>query len=101
MLSSAHRASMITAFKTLARDLAAEGVTLNSLLPGRIGTARLESMYGSTDAIASMAEEEIPARRVGTPEEFAAAAAFLCSAPASYITGETLAVDGGMTRSIF
>jgi 3-oxoacyl-[acyl-carrier protein] reductase len=101
MLSSAHRASMITAFKTLARDLAAEGVTLNSLLPGRIGTARLESMYGSTDAIASMAEEEIPARRVGTPEEFAAAAAFLCSAPASSITGETLAVDGGMTRSIF
>jgi 3-oxoacyl-[acyl-carrier protein] reductase len=101
MLSNAHRASMITAFKTLARDLAAEGVTLNSLLPGRIGTARLETMYGSADAIASMAEEEIPARRVGTPEEFAAAAAFLCSAPASYITGETLAVDGGMTRSIF
>lgn len=101
MLSSTHRASMITAFKTLARDLAAEGVTLNSLLPGRIGTARLQEMYGSPDAIAEMAQADIPARRVGTPEEFAAAAAFLCSAPASYITGETLAVDGGMTRSIF
>ncbi|WP_375336999.1 SDR family oxidoreductase [Conexibacter sp. W3-3-2] len=48
-----------------------------------------------------MASAEIPAGRVGTPEEFAAAAAFLCSAPASYITGETLAVDGGLTRSVF
>jgi len=101
LLSSAHRASMITTFKTLAHAVAADGVTLNSLLPGRIGTARLQSLYGSSDAVASMAVTEIPAGRVGTPEEFAAAAAFLCSSPASYITGETLTVDGGLTRSIF
>ncbi|PTL58920.1 SDR family oxidoreductase [Paraconexibacter algicola] len=101
MLSNTHRASMITAFKTVAAHVAADGVTLNSLLPGRIGTARLESLYGSRENVETMASAEIPAGRVGTPEEFAAAAAFLCSAPASYITGETLAVDGGLTRSVF
>ncbi len=101
MLSNTHRASMITAFKTIAAHVAADGVTLNSLLPGRIGTARLESLYGGTENVDAMAADEIPAGRVGTPEEFAAAAAFLCSAPASYITGETLAVDGGLTRSVF
>lgn len=101
MLSSTHRASMITGFKTLAREVAADGVTLNSLLPGRFATERLTSMYGSDDAIAAMARAEIPAGRAGTPEEFAAAAAFLCSGPASYVTGETLTVDGGFTQSIF
>jgi len=101
ILSSAHRASMITAFKTLAREVAADGVTLNSLLPGRFATERLRSMYGGDEAIDAMAQEVIPARRAGTPQEFAAAAAFLCSAPASYVTGETLTVDGGFTQSIF
>ncbi len=101
MLSSTHRASMITAFKTLARAVAADGVTLNSLLPGRIATDRLASLYGSQEAIDAMAQAEIPAARAGTPQEFAAVAAFLCSAPASYVTGETLTVDGGLTHSIF
>ncbi|WP_372790876.1 SDR family oxidoreductase [Paraconexibacter sp.] len=101
MLSSAHRASMITAFKTLARAVAADGVTLNSLLPGRIATGRLASLYGSQEAIDAMAAAEIPAGRAGTPQEFAAVAAFLCSAPAAYVTGETMTVDGGLTQSIF
>ena len=101
MLSNSHRAAMIGAFKTLARDCASEGVTLNSLLPGRIATDRLFELYGGSEAAEEQAAADVPAGRLGTVEEFAAAAVFLCSAPASYITGETLAVDGGMTRSVF
>jgi 3-oxoacyl-[acyl-carrier protein] reductase len=100
MLSNAHRASLVTAFKTIARHVAADGVTLNTLLPGRIATARAYSMAGSPEEAEAAAAKEVPAGRMGKPEEMAAAAAFFCSAPASYVTGETLAVDGGVTRSI-
>jgi 3-oxoacyl-[acyl-carrier protein] reductase len=100
MLSNAHRASMITAFKTLARAVAADGVTLNTVLPGRISTARIHQLAGSEEQAQASAAREVPAGRLGTVEEMAAAAAFLCSARASYVTGETLAVDGGLTRSI-
>jgi 3-oxoacyl-[acyl-carrier protein] reductase len=101
MLSNAHRASMITAFKTLARQVAADGVTLNSVLPGQIDTERLIELLGSAEAARARAESEVPAKRLGTVEEFAAVATFLCSARASFVTGETIAVDGGLTRSVF
>jgi 3-oxoacyl-[acyl-carrier protein] reductase len=101
MLSNAHRIAMINAFKTLARQVAADGVTLNSVLPGRIDTERIIELNGSREAAEAAAREEIPARRLGTVEEFAAVAAFLCSARASYVTGETVVVDGGLTRSVF
>jgi 3-oxoacyl-[acyl-carrier protein] reductase len=100
MLSNVHRASMITAFKTLARAIAADGVTLNTLLPGRIATERAYSLSGSPEAAEEAAAREVPAGRMGRPEEMAAAAAFFCSVGAAYVTGETLAVDGGLTRSI-
>jgi 3-oxoacyl-[acyl-carrier protein] reductase len=100
MLSNAHRASMVTAFKTLSRNVAADGVTLNTVLPGRIATDRAYSMSGSPEEAEAAAAKEVPAGRMGRPEEMAAAAAFFCSAGAAYVTGETLAVDGGMTRSI-
>ena len=100
MLSNANRAATLAAFKTIARQVAPDGVTLNTLLPGRISTDRLYELYGSRDTADEVAIQEIPARRLGSPEEFAAAAAFLCSAKASYITGVALAVDGGMMRSI-
>jgi 3-oxoacyl-[acyl-carrier protein] reductase len=100
MLSNAHRASMITAFKTLARAVAADGVTLNTVLPGRIATERAYSLSGSAEEAEAAAAREVPAARMGTPEEMAAAAAFFCSARAAYVTGETLAIDGGLTRSI-
>jgi 3-oxoacyl-[acyl-carrier protein] reductase len=101
MLSNAHRVSMINAFKTLAAQVARDGVTLNSVLPGRIDTDRLGELYGSREAAAAQAENEVPAGRLGTVEEFAAVATFLCSPRASYVTGETVVVDGGMTRSVF
>src|SRR3954470_11632245 len=100
MLSNAHRAAMIASFKTIARFVAGEGVTLNTLLPGRIATDRAYSMAGSPEAAEASAAKEVPAGRMGKPEEMAAAAAFFCSARAAYVTGETLAVDGGLTRSI-
>jgi 3-oxoacyl-[acyl-carrier protein] reductase len=101
MLSNAHRVSMINAFKTLASQVAADGVTLNSVLPGRIDTDRIIELSSSREAAEAAAREQIPARRLGTVEEFAAVATFLCSARASYVTGETVVVDGGMTRSVF
>ncbi len=99
MLSSAHRSGMLATFRTLAGKLAADGVTLNTILPGRIATGRLESLYGSLDAAEEVAREEVPAKRLGRPEEIAAAAAFLCSTQAGYVTGQALAVDGGLTKS--
>jgi 3-oxoacyl-[acyl-carrier protein] reductase len=101
MLSNAHRVSMINAFKTLARQVASDGVTLNSVLPGRIDTDRIIELLGSREAAEAAAREQIPARRLGTVEEFAAVATFLCSPRASYVTGETVVVDGGLTQSVF
>src|SRR4051794_3194592 len=100
MLSNTHRSGLLAAFKTIARDVAADGVTLNTLLTGRIATDRLADNHGSLDAAAEAAKTDVPAARLGTVEEMAAAAAFLCSARASYITGEAIRVDGGMTRSV-
>jgi 3-oxoacyl-[acyl-carrier protein] reductase len=99
-LSNAHRPGLIAAFKVLAKRVAADGVTLNSVLPGRIATERSYSTSGSREAAEASARETIPAGRLGTVEEMAAAAVFLCSAPASYITGTTLLVDGGVTASV-
>jgi len=101
MLSNAHRVSMINAFKTIARQVAPDGVTLNSVLPGRIDTDRILELMGSREAAEDFARQEVPAQRMGTVEEFAAVAVFLCSARAAYVTGETIVVDGGLTRSVF
>jgi 3-oxoacyl-[acyl-carrier protein] reductase len=98
-LSTAHRSGMVGVFKTLAQQAAADGVTLNTIHPGRIATDRVFSNAGSEEAAREAAKDTIPAQRLGTPEELAAVAAFLCSAPASYVTGTQLAVDGGLLRS--
>ncbi|MGH2746256.1 MAG: SDR family oxidoreductase, partial [Thermoleophilaceae bacterium] len=99
MLSSAHRSGMLATFKTLARAVAADGVTFNTILPGRIATDRIAHLHGSLEEAEEVAREEVPAARLGTADEIAAAAAFLCSEPASYVTGVALLVDGGLTRS--
>ncbi len=100
MLSNSHRAATLAAWKTIAREVAADGVTVNSVLPGRIGTERLFYHSGSREAAEAGAARDVPAGRVGTPEEMAAAAAFLCSARASYVTGVALLVDGGLTKAV-
>lgn len=101
MLSNAHRAATLAAFRTLARQVAGEGITMNTLLTGRIATDRIiELAGGSRDAAEAGAAEEVPAGRLGTVEEYGAAAAFRCSAAASYITGAALPVDGGLMRSV-
>jgi 3-oxoacyl-[acyl-carrier protein] reductase len=97
MLSSAHRSGMLATFKTLARALAADGVTFNTILPGRIATERISHLYGSIEEAEAVAKDEVPAGRLGTVDELAAAAAFLCSEQASYVTGVSLLVDGGLT----
>jgi 3-oxoacyl-[acyl-carrier protein] reductase len=98
-LSNVNRPGLLAGFKLLARENAAHGVTFNAVLPGRIATDRLVSGYGSLEAAEESAGSEVPARRLGTPEEVASAAAYLCSAQASYVTGQRVLVDGGLTRS--
>jgi 3-oxoacyl-[acyl-carrier protein] reductase len=96
VLSSSHRAGLLAALKTIARQVAPDGITVNTLLPGVILTDRARELGADSPEFA----KTIPARRVGTVEEFAAAAAFLCSEPASYITGTTLLVDGGSSHAV-
>jgi 3-oxoacyl-[acyl-carrier protein] reductase len=99
-LSNSHRPGLVAAFKVLARRYAPNGVTLNHVHPGSIATDRIFGPAGSREAAEERARESIPAGRLGTVEEVAAAAVFLCSVPAAYITGTSLLVDGGVTRSV-
>jgi 3-oxoacyl-[acyl-carrier protein] reductase len=94
-LSNAFRPGFQAALKVLARRSAADGVTINAVMPGYIATDRVLENRGSHDA-----PPDVPAGRMGDPAELAAVAAFLCSAPASYVTGAALVVDGGLTRGI-
>lgn len=107
-ISNALRASVIGWAKTLAGEVAAEGVTVNSVVPGRIATARVGELdeaaanrTGSTaEAVAKASRNTIPMGRYGEPAEFADAVCFLASSRAGYITGSTLRVDGGLIRSL-
>jgi 3-oxoacyl-[acyl-carrier protein] reductase len=98
-LSNAERSAALAAYKTVATVVAGDGVMINTLLTGQIATERLAHLYGSLEAAEEVAAGSVPAGRLGRPEEMAAAAAFLCSARASFITGSALAVDGGMLRA--
>jgi 3-oxoacyl-[acyl-carrier protein] reductase len=100
LMSNAHRPGLLGAFKTLARKLAGDGITLNTILPGSIATERASHTHGSIEQAQEAARDEVPAGRLGTAEEIGAAAAFLCSERASYITGQALLVDGGRVACI-
>jgi len=99
-LSNAHRPGLVAAFKVLARKLARDGLTFNHVHPGQIATDRMIDTAGSVEAAQERAQETIPAGRLGTVEELAAAAVFLCSRQAAYINGTALMVDGALTRSV-
>jgi 3-oxoacyl-[acyl-carrier protein] reductase len=100
LMSNAHRPGLLAAFKTLAQALAGDGITLNTIFPGRIATDRISHLHGSIEKAQEVAREELPAGRLGNAEEIGAAAAFLCSVRASYITGVALPVDGGMLSGL-
>jgi 3-oxoacyl-[acyl-carrier protein] reductase len=98
-LSNAVRPGVVGWLKSLARELGPEGVTVNTIAPGRIDTERLRALYGD-DGLSPAELEQVPARRLGTPAEIAAAVAFLASDRAAYVTGVVLPVDGGLTRGL-
>lgn len=107
-LSTVMRSGVVGMVKTLADELAPSGIRLNNLMPGRIDTERVAQLDQAAAKRLGIAVEEvqkrnisrIPLGRLGTIEEFGAAGAFLLSPAASYITGASLRVDGGMMRSI-
>lgn len=104
-ISNALRATLMGWSKTLAAEVAKDGVTVNIILPGRIATNRLKQLdearakrEGKTfEDVYESTKQTIPMKRYGTPEEYGDAAAFLASQQASYITGTQLRVDGGAT----
>lgn len=96
ILSNTARAGLTAFLKTTAREVAGDGVTVNSVQPGVHLTDRLESVY---DDIAALAES-VPAKALGDPADFGRVVAFLCSEHARFVTGQALAVDGGATRSL-
>jgi 3-oxoacyl-[acyl-carrier protein] reductase len=100
ILSNSVRASVVGLMKTLSNELAMYNITVNNVMPGYTETERLKILIENNPSFAS-AKTEIPLGRLGTPEEFAAAVTFLASERASYITGVSLAVDGGWIKTMF
>jgi 3-oxoacyl-[acyl-carrier protein] reductase len=109
LLSNSIRAAVTGLARTLANEYAAYGITVNNLCPGYTRTARLDSLAATISARTGTQPEavfadwtrQIPAGRIGTPQEFAAVVSFLASERASYVNGTSIAVDGGMVRSLF
>jgi 3-oxoacyl-[acyl-carrier protein] reductase len=108
-LSSGARAGLTAFLAGVARTVADKNVTINNVLPGAFDTDRLRGSLSKTaeakgKSVTQVAAERIatiPAKRFGEPAEFGAAAAFLCSAQAGYITGQNLLIDGGMIPTAF
>ena len=109
LLSNVFRSGVTSLVKSLSNELAIENIRVNNLVPGRIDTDRLkslnksraEAMGISVDEVKAKSEASIPIGRYGTTEEFGRAGAFLLSPASSYITGVSLAVDGGLLKTVW
>jgi 3-oxoacyl-[acyl-carrier protein] reductase len=102
ILSNSLRAAVTGLSKTLAAEVAPDGITVNTVAPGRILTDRLTSLYGGDEAATrANAMTGVPMGRVGDPPDMGNAITYLCSEQAGYITGVTLQVDGGLTSGLF
>jgi 3-oxoacyl-[acyl-carrier protein] reductase len=99
-LSNANRLAAIGFLKTLAREVAVDGITVNTIATGKFGTDRLAEHEGSLEIAERNARETVPAGRLGTPEEFGDLVAFLASDRAAYISGATIPIDGALLRSV-
>ena len=100
-LSNAFRTALVSALKTLAMEVAKDGITVNSIATGRVDTDRLRHLYPDDAAMTAAAKADVPIGRVATPSEFAPMVAFLCSEPARYVTGQTIAIDGGLIKALY
>ncbi len=99
-LSNIFRTALISALKTLSAEVASDGITVNAIATGRVRTARLRELYAG-DAAMERAGKDVPIGRIASPEEFAPLVTFLCGEPASYVTGQTIAIDGGLIAGLF
>jgi 3-oxoacyl-[acyl-carrier protein] reductase len=97
-LSNAVRPGIVGWAKTLARELGPDGITINTIAPGRIDTERIAEVY--PDGPTERDLRAIPLRRLGRPDEIASVVTFLASDAGSYVTGTVIAVDGGLTRGL-
>jgi 3-oxoacyl-[acyl-carrier protein] reductase len=108
MLSNSVRSAVTGFARTLANEVATDGVTVNTILPGYTRTERVVELAEATakrdgvktEDVLARFDREIPMKRLGEPEEFAAVVAFLASERASYVTGQAIAVDGGWIRGL-
>ncbi len=99
-LSNSHRPGLIGLLKTLSREVAGDGITVNDVATGRFATDRLAANWGGRERMEELAIEGVPAGRLGDPAEYGDLVAFLCSERAAFVTGSSIALDGGMLRSV-
>jgi 3-oxoacyl-[acyl-carrier protein] reductase len=100
-LSNVHRMAAIGLFKTLATEVAGDGVTVNTVATGMFATDRLADTSGSLENAEQYAATAVPAGRLGLPEEYGDLVAFLASERASYLTGAVIPLEGGLLKSTF
>ncbi len=98
-LSNANRMAALGLLKTLADEVAADGITVNTVATGMFATDRLADPEGSLKGAEEAAKQRVPAKRLGQPGEYGDLVAFLCSERAAYLTGAVIPLDGGLLRS--